>query len=75
MTTDKPTSYAFEDPESTYLGRTAQAIADGHGEESGFLLLDRGRDALAWRLIFADAAEQSIDTQVFYGKTMRPARL
>lgn len=68
MTTDKPTSYAIEDPESTYLGQTAQAIADGHGEESGFLLLDRGRDALAWRLIFADAAEKSIDTQVFLWK-------
>ena len=32
------------------------------------LLMDRGRDALAWRTILADAAEQSIDAQYFLWK-------
>jgi putative cardiolipin synthase len=67
-TIDKPSSYAIEDPGSTYLGRTAQSIAAGHGEDSGFLLLDRGRDALSWRAILAGAAEQSIDAQYFLWK-------
>jgi putative cardiolipin synthase len=67
-TTDKTSSWAIKDPEATYLGRTAGSIAAGHGEDSGFLLLDRGRDALSWRAIFADAAEQSIDAQYFLWK-------
>ena len=53
---------------STYLGRTTASIAADHGGESGFLLLDRGRDALTWRLIAADAAERSIDAQYFLWK-------
>ncbi|MGB5392433.1 MAG: phospholipase D family protein [Thermoanaerobaculia bacterium] len=67
-TTDKPESWAFNEPETTYLGQTAAAIAADHGGESGFLLLDRGRDALSWRLILADAAEKSIDAMYFLWK-------
>ena len=51
--TDKPESTAFSAPETTSLGQTAASISAGHGEDSGFLLLDRGRDALSWRLILA----------------------
>ena len=52
---DKPVSTAFNDPESTSLGRMAAAIAaDDRGRDSGFALLDRGRDALSWRLILID---------------------
>jgi putative cardiolipin synthase len=47
------------------LKDASRAITAGHGDESGFLLLDRGRDALSWRLILADAAEKSIDIQYF----------
>ncbi len=65
---DKPESFAFADPESTSLGKRATAIAAGHDDDSGFLLLDRGRDALSWRLILADAAEKSIDIQYFLWK-------
>ena len=67
-TTDKPESMAFNDPGSTYLGQMAATIAAKHDGNSGFLLLDRGRDALSWRLILADAAEKSIDAMYFLWK-------
>ncbi len=67
-TTDKTESRAFNKPETTYLGQTAASIAADHGGDSGFLLLDRGRDAQSWRLILADAAEKSIDAQYFLWK-------
>jgi len=66
--TDKVASQAFNAPESTTLGQMAMQITSGHGDDSGFLLLDRGRDALSWRLILADAAEKSIDIQYFLWK-------
>ena len=67
-TTDKTASSSFNAPATTRLGKTAASIAADHGGESGFLLLDRGRDALSWRLILADAAEKSIDIQYFLWK-------
>lgn len=67
-TTDKPESPAFDRPDTTYLGRAAESIAAAHAPESGFLLMDRGREALSWRAILADAAEQSIDAQYFLWK-------
>jgi putative cardiolipin synthase len=67
-TTDKPASSAFNEPETTYLGRTAAAIAAEHGADSGFLLLDRGREAMSWRTILIDSAEKSIDAQYFLWK-------
>jgi putative cardiolipin synthase len=67
-TTDKTASTAFSEPETTYLGKTTAEFAASHGDESGLYLMDRGRDALSWRLILADAAEQSIDAQYFLWK-------
>ena len=67
-TTDKTASTAFNEPETTYLGKTAAEFAASHGGESGFLLMDRGRDALAWRAILADSAQKSIDAQYFLWK-------
>ncbi len=67
-TTDKTASQAFANPEITGLGKIAAAITANHHGESGFLLLDRGRDALSWRLILADAAEKSIDVMYFLWK-------
>jgi putative cardiolipin synthase len=43
-------------------------MAEAHPGESGYLLLDRGADALSWRLIAAEAAEQTIDAQYFLWK-------
>ena len=67
-TQNKKYSTAIENPGNTRLGRTSAAMAENHPGESGFLLLDRGRDALSWRLILADAAEQTIDAQYFLWK-------
>jgi putative cardiolipin synthase len=67
-TTNKAESRAFDQPETTYLRKAATSIAADHGGESGFLLMDRGRDALSWRTILADAAEKSIDAQYFLWK-------
>ena len=61
-------SKAFAEPETTTLGKEAAALAAGRGGDSGFLLMDRGRTALAWRTILADAAEKSIDAQYFLWK-------
>ena len=60
--------HAFDAPETTRLGRMAASIAAPHPGESGFLVLDRGRDALSWRLALADAAEKSIDAMYFLWK-------
>jgi len=67
-TTDKTASTAFNEPETTYLGKSSAEIAASHGGESGFLLMDRGRDALSWRAILADSAQKSIDAQYFLWK-------
>ncbi|MEE9602874.1 MAG: hypothetical protein V3V75_06180, partial [Thermoguttaceae bacterium] len=64
----KVESTAFSEPETTYLGQEAAAMAADRGGDSGFLLMDRGRTALAWRTILADAAEKSIDAQYFLWK-------
>ena len=67
-TMDKTVSTTFNEPETTYLGKTAADFTASHGDESGLYLMDRGRDALSWRLILADAAEKSIDAQYFLWK-------
>ena len=72
---EKTESSAFDAPETARLGRVAAALAAGHGGESGFLLLDRGRDALFWRTVLADAAEKSIDAQYFLWKDDAAGRI
>ena len=67
-TTDKKESTAFAEPETTSLGQKAASLAADRGGDSGFLLMDRGRTALAWRTILADSAENSIDAQYFLWK-------
>lgn len=64
-TTDKTYTNAFDEPETTLLGQAALSLAAPHDGESGFLLLDRGRDAFSWRVILADSAEKSIDAMYF----------
>lgn len=67
-TTDKTEWYAFDQPETTTLGKMAASITADRGDASGFLLMDRGKTALAWRTILADAAEKSVDAQYFLWK-------
>lgn len=64
----KKYSQAIQDPEQTLLGREAAALAARHPEESGFLLLDRGAEAMSWRLLLSDASEKTIDAQYFLWK-------
>jgi putative cardiolipin synthase len=75
-TTDKDISYAEKDLGGTPLGELSRQLAEGKGEaESGFLLLDRGHNALAWRLFMADKAVRTIDAQYFLWKNDRLGRL
>ena len=75
-TTDKDTSYAVRDLDRTPLGELARELAVGKEDsESGFLLLDRGHNALAWRLFMAEKAVHTIDAQYFLWKNDRIGRL
>ena len=75
-TSDKETSYAEKDLGGTPLGQLAQQLAaDRDDSESGFLLLDRGHNAIAWRLFMADNAVRTIDAQYFLWKNDRLGRL
>ena len=76
QTTDKTATYAQKDLGDTSLGKMAETLATGKpDDESGFLLLDRGHNALAWRLFMADKAERTIDAQYFLWKNDRVGRL
>jgi hypothetical protein len=65
-TTDKTASSAFNEPETTYLGKAAAEFAASHGGESGFLLIG-GRYWLIRR-------KKVLMRSISCGKTMRPAR-
>src|SRR5947209_13619316 len=56
----RPPSYAFQHPEETKLGKTFAAAEKRHPGESGFHILEFGREALAARAALADAAERTI---------------
>ena len=75
-TTDKDVSYAEKDLGGTPLGQMVQDLtAEKQASESGFLLLDRGHNALAWRLFMAENAVRTIDAQYFLWKNDRLGRL
>jgi putative cardiolipin synthase len=58
-------SFAEIEPGATSLGREAAALALGRERESGFLVLDRGEEALLWRGALAERAERTIDAQYY----------
>ena len=75
-TTHKVESFAIKNLGDTPLGRLATDLSSGRPDsESGFLLLDRGRNALAWRLFMADNAVRTIDAQYFLWKNDRLGRV
>jgi putative cardiolipin synthase len=75
-TSDKTVTYADKDLSYTPLGKMATQLEAGKPEdESGFLLLDRGHDALAWRLFMADNAQRTLDAQYFLWKNDRLGRV
>lgn len=47
---------------------TRELLKDMDREESGFYMLDRNDDALRWRLLLADLAEETLDMQYFVWK-------
>jgi cardiolipin synthase C len=57
---------------STAGTRLALLAADaraGHSDQSGFHLLDKGEEALLWRVALADAAEKTLDLQYYIWQT------
>ncbi len=54
-----------ESTANTRLGRALEGAADSHPGQAGFLAVSDGIDALAIRLLLADRAERSIDTQYY----------
>ncbi len=75
-TTDKVASHAERDLAGTLLGKMVAELSAGKPvDESGFLLLDRGNEALAWRLFMAESAQSTIDAQYFLWKDDRAGRV
>jgi len=63
---DRTVSTAIADPTSTPLGRKAARITAAQlPDASGFLLLDKGEEALLWRGMLADRATHTIDAQYY----------
>lgn len=63
--TPHPPQFAFDRPEETGLGQLVARHANKHAGESGFLLLDTGREAFHARAGMIEAAERSIDAQYY----------
>lgn len=56
---------AFDRPGETELGSRVQEAAAAHAGQSGFLILDSGRQALLQRATLIEAAQRSIDAQYY----------
>jgi putative cardiolipin synthase len=75
-TIDKEGSVVIRSVADTPLRQISTALSAGRGStDSGFLLLDRGNNAVAWRLFLADNATKTIDAQYFLWKNDRLGRL
>ncbi|MDH3616430.1 MAG: phospholipase D family protein [Gammaproteobacteria bacterium] len=59
------TALSPEHTADTRLGRALHSVADARPGKAGFLPIHDGIDALAIRLLLADQAEHSIDTQYY----------
>ena len=67
---DTPKTYStfIADIGDTHFARHAARWAAAHGEESGFLPIGQGMDALGARLRLLEKAEKSVDLQYFLMK-------
>jgi putative cardiolipin synthase len=72
---DRQSSTAFKQPETTYLGEFFAKSMAKHPGQSGYLLINTGKEAFISRLAFADIAERSIDAQYFIWKGDLSARI
>ena len=61
----QPAESAFDLPQTTRLGVLAGAAARARAGQSGFVLLDTGRQAFLHRAALIEAAERSIDAQYY----------
>src|SRR5258708_1931577 len=64
-TVPRPVTYALPHPETTKIGRALASQEARHPGQSGFHLLEFGREALIARIALADAAEKTIDAQYY----------
>jgi putative cardiolipin synthase len=62
---EKTSSLTISNPEKTALGELFAPAVERHTDKSGFVLLDKGEEALVWRGVLANTAERSIDAQYF----------
>lgn len=56
---------AFDQPDTTMLGTLVSGPIRDHAGQSGFLILDTGRQAFEQRAALIEAAERSIDAQYY----------
>ncbi len=61
-------SYAIAPSDATRLSQTVAMLSEGHANESGFIGLVDGLDALGARLRLIEQADQTIDAQYFLMK-------
>jgi len=61
----RPTSYAIDRPEETFLGRAFAAQLAGNPGESGARWLISGQEAFLARAALAEAAERTLDLQYY----------
>jgi putative cardiolipin synthase len=64
-TTERPASIALTDTGDTSLGRLLESTQDPHPGQSGFFLLNTGKEAFEARIALADLAERSLDMQYY----------
>ncbi|MGD9151288.1 MAG: phospholipase D family protein [Desulfobacterales bacterium] len=65
----KTPSYAYDPPADSRLAVvTRDLITNGKQEHSGFFKLFRNDDAMHWRLLLVDMAEETLDMQYFIWK-------
>lgn len=65
LQTEQVPATAFASPEETSLGALSIGAARAHPGQSGFLVLESGRQALLQRALLIEAAERSIDAQYY----------
>ena len=61
----QPVEPAFDQPQTTRLGQLAGVAASTRAGQSGFVILDTGRQAFLHRAALIEAAERSIDAQYY----------
>lgn len=63
--TGNPVSSAYDEPGTTALGQLLSGLSSAHAGQSGFLILDTGRQALQARLALIESAQRALDLQYY----------